>query len=570
MWVFPVCVGVISGVATEHAESGLRDLGVCGVPWPPEPRQAVRSGKEVEMGHHAHDMSSCDAWAVFRLQVIGELLQHPPDMRGERRRRVQALAERTWTHPVTGAPLRLGYSTIARWYDVARRARDPVAALRRKPRCDRGTCRSVDGVFAEELAQVYAKHPQWTAQLLYDNVVAVMKGRLAAGDACGPLPGYASVRRYMRAHGMVRRCRRDQSGTIRAHAAERRFVERVVERYECSHVGALVHWDFHVGSCSVRDAACGLVQPRLLAFLDDRSRLVMHAQWYDAETTQVAVHGCMQAFATYGLPRAMLCDNGSAMRSAEMCEGLDRLGVAHRHTQVYSPYQNGKMECFWGQVEGRLLAMIGSGTVLDMAQLNRLTMAWLQEEYHVRAHAGTEMAPRDRWAAGPSVMRAGWRWEEMTLAFTRRVTRTVRRSVGSVSYGGVAFDLPPAYRHFERAVLRVKQWDRSRVWLCHPMSGEILVALAPIDPESRADGRRRRRAGPQADEKTAAGSEPAASSSSESDGDMPPLLLDLLRRHEAKSQVIGMLSAEQVPALPESSSSPSSPSTEIEQKGPTS
>ena len=48
-----------------------------------------------------------------------------------------------------------------------------------------------------------------------------------------------------------------------------------------------------------------------------------------------------------------MSDNGSAMLAEETTEGLARLGVSHETTLPYSPYQNGKQECFWAQVEGR-------------------------------------------------------------------------------------------------------------------------------------------------------------------------------------------------------------------------
>jgi hypothetical protein len=67
------------------------------------------------------------------------------------------------------------------------------------------------------------------------------------------------------------------------------------------------------------------VTPVLLAFLDDRSRLCCHAQWYLAETAETFVHGLSQAMQKRGLPRALLTDNGAPMTAAETREGLERL-----------------------------------------------------------------------------------------------------------------------------------------------------------------------------------------------------------------------------------------------------
>ncbi len=43
------------------------------------------------------------------------------------------LAEKVWSHPVTGRDVRFSAVTIARWYYTVRRVRDdPVGALRRR------------------------------------------------------------------------------------------------------------------------------------------------------------------------------------------------------------------------------------------------------------------------------------------------------------------------------------------------------------------------------------------------------------------------------------------------------
>ena len=58
----------------------------------------------------------------------------------------------------------------------------------------------------------------------------------------------------------------------------------------------------------------------LLGVLDDYSRLWCHAQWYLGESAQALVHGLAQAFHKRGLPRAILWDNGAAMRAEEVLE----------------------------------------------------------------------------------------------------------------------------------------------------------------------------------------------------------------------------------------------------------
>ncbi|MBK6462445.1 MAG: transposase family protein [Myxococcales bacterium] len=86
-----------------------------------------------------------------------------------------------------------------------------------------------------------------------------------------------------------------------------------------------------------------LKRPQLLAFMDDASRLICHAQWYLDQTSEAWAHGLSQAMLKRGLPRALLTDNGSAMMAAESTEGLARLDRAPQ-TLPYTPEQNGKQE----------------------------------------------------------------------------------------------------------------------------------------------------------------------------------------------------------------------------------
>lgn len=45
-----------------------------------------------------------ERWANLRHQIIGTLLAAPP-ARGELHAAIEAIAERTWRHPITGEPV---------------------------------------------------------------------------------------------------------------------------------------------------------------------------------------------------------------------------------------------------------------------------------------------------------------------------------------------------------------------------------------------------------------------------------------------------------------------------------
>ncbi len=159
------------------------------------------------------------------------------------------------------------------------------------------------------------------------------------------------------------------------------------------HAHALWHLDFHECSRRVSGANGEWHTPKVLCILDDHSRLCCHIQWYLNETSEVLIHGLSQAFYKRGLPRVLMTDNGGAMIAHETCNGLAKLSISHETTLPYSPYQNGKQKSFWGNLEGRLLAMLKKVEPLSLDYFNNVTQAWVEMEYNKKKHYEIGMPP---------------------------------------------------------------------------------------------------------------------------------------------------------------------------------
>ena len=431
------------------------------------------------------DRSTSVLWARFRFSVVGSLLSSPP-ARGELKAAIRSLAAKTWTHPVTGRDVRFAAVTIERWYYKARRERDdPVGVLRRAVRKDRGKV-SLDPALAEHLFNQYHDHPYWSYQLHYDNLAALLK----ADPSLGSLRSYSTVRRYMKAHGLVRKPRPVTKGTPGEARAARRRETREIRSYEAEYVGSLWHLDFHHGSLKVLTPAGQWQRPIVLGILDDHSRLCCHLQWYLSETAEDLVHGLSQAIQKRGLPRALLTDNGSAMVAEEVKEGLLRLGIFHERTLPHSPYQNGKQESFWTKLEGRLVEMLDGLAELTLDFLNQATQAWVEIGYNRAVHREICCSPVDRFAQAPDVLRSSPSSGALREAFRLETRRRQRRGDGTISLDGVRFEIPARYRHFTDVVVRYARWDLSRVDLVDPYSGTILAPIYPLDRSANADGRR--------------------------------------------------------------------------------
>jgi len=315
-----------------------------------------------------------------------------------------------------------------------------------------------------------------------------------------------------------------------------------------AHVHGLWHLDFHHGARKVLTAQGQWVTPLLLGVLDDRSRLCCHAQWYLAETAEMLVHGLSQAIMKRGLPRALLSDNGSAMIAGETRQGLARLGIVHHTTLPRSPYQNGKQENFWTQIEGRLMAMLEGVKDLTLALLNESTQAWVELEYHRNEHGETGQTPIERLLAGPTLGRPSPAAQALRRAFVVEEQRRQRHSDGTISVKSVRFEIPNRYRHLVRLTVRYASWDLRRVLLVDARTDTVLCPLYPLDKTANADARRRAL-------DPVDGVPPTALAPLPSSGDMAEILRQMLAEYAATGLPPAYLPTEQ--PMPQKDNPPS-------------
>ena len=466
-----------------------------------------------------------ERWARLRFAIVGPLLAAPPAKK-QLRNELEELAAKQWTHPETGLPHKFGFSTIERWYYLARNAQDPVAVLRRCRRNDAGQTRGLCVPLRQRIRTQYKDHPGWTVKLHYDNLVAAVK----EDTSLAPMPSYGTLRRFMKAQGLHRR-RTPKRKTAGAEQAVQRLESKEVRSFEVEHSLALWHLDFHHGSRQVLTRSGEWAKPLLLGVIDDHSRLIRHLQWYLDETAETLVHGVSQALQKRGLPRALTTDNGAAMMSGEFRRGLHTLGILHETTLPYSPYQNAKQESFWGTLEGRLMAMLEGVADLDLDELNRVTQAWVEQEYHQTRHAEIGSTPLRRFLDSPGVGRECPDSTSLRRAFRCTVHRQQRHSDGTVSLESKRFEIPARYRRLDRVQVAYARWDLRNIELVDPRNEAPLCALYPLDKAANADGRRRT---------LPASQEPAAPPPPESG--MPPLLRQYMADYAATGRPPAYLS----------------------------
>ncbi|MFH8701947.1 DDE-type integrase/transposase/recombinase [Streptomyces chartreusis] len=180
----------------------------------------------------------------------------------------------------------------------------------------------------------------------------------------------------------------------------------------------------------------------LFAFLDDHSRAVVGHRWGFAEDTVRLAAALRPALAARGVPQYIYVDNGSAFVDSWLLRACAKLGIKLVHSAPGRPEGRGKIERFFRTVNGEFTVEIASDKgevgreIKDLAEMNRLFTAWVENIYHRRVHSETKQEPLERWMAGapfpvpqPADLAEAFRWSEH-----RRVAKTATVSLHGNRY----------------------------------------------------------------------------------------------------------------------------------------
>lgn len=100
----------------------------------------------------------------------------------------------------------------------------------------------------------------------------------------------------------------------------------------------------------VKDPSGKMVQAKLIAFIDDASRVICHAQFFFNENIDALITALKAAFYKRGIPRQLYVDNGSIYCSQEITLICARVGCILRHTPVRDGAAKGKIERFYAKI----------------------------------------------------------------------------------------------------------------------------------------------------------------------------------------------------------------------------
>jgi transposase InsO family protein len=144
----------------------------------------------------------------------------------------------------------------------------------------------------------------------------------------------------------------------------------------------------------------------LIAFIDDRSRHIVHAQFYLTENL-AALEDCFKkALLKCGVPERVYMDNGKIFTSNRMNLICAELGSKAIYCAPYSPEGKGKIEKFFWYVDKSFEPEVKVSGIETLEQLNEAFSAWLSHSYHNKVHSEIEKTPNEAFIEGKIYIKA--------------------------------------------------------------------------------------------------------------------------------------------------------------------
>jgi transposase InsO family protein len=196
-------------------------------------------------------------------------------------------------------------------------------------------------------------------------------------------------------------------------------------------------------------------QARLIAFLDDASRVLCHGEFFFEENVDTLVKAIRAAFYKRGVPEQLLVDNGSIYCSQEITLICARVGCLLRHTAVRDAAAKGKIERFFRRVRDQFL--VKKLDLSSLETLNRQFTHWVEQDYNATEHDALGMKPIDRFGIDLARVRFLAPSEHTDELFFAEAVRKVKKD-NTFSFLGRRYETPVDLRDKEIQL----RYDRHR------------------------------------------------------------------------------------------------------------
>jgi len=313
----------------------------------------------------------------LKLRVIGAIDSMPGNTIVSR---IKEVAKLTF-HDEDGVPHVFTWRTIQTWLSIYKQG--GVEMLKNRPRSDKGKHRKVHPeqlLEAIEAVRGQFHDERYNRMMIYRRIIE--RGLLSKNEC-----SQTSFFRLVRTYDLLKPASQTQNKRRLAFSKE--------------YANDMWQMDTLFGPY-VRNGRTS-TQSKLIAFIDDASRVVPHGQFFFSEDTDALITAFKSALYKRGIPQTLYVDNGSIYTCAEINQICARIGTVLCHTPVRDGAAKGKIERFFRTVRDRFLLQ-----KLDLSSLDKLNgqfHQWLEADYNGREHSTLKMKPIDRFGMDLSRLR---------------------------------------------------------------------------------------------------------------------------------------------------------------------
>jgi len=252
--------------------------------------------------------------------------------------------------------------TIESWYcDYMRGGLD---ALKPGYRSDKGSSRKIDAELAEKILEIKKAYPKAPNTIIYDKLIE--EGILKEGQI-----SLTTLYRFL-----------NSSNYRGIHEIEE---NKEIKRFAHQYINELWYGDLMYGPY-IQDGR--KKKPTyLLAYIDDASRLVPHAEFYYTQNLEALRHSFKEAVLKRGIPSLLFTDNGKIYRSQQFEFMCANIGCTLIHSKPFVASSRGKIERFFLTVRKRFLSQLDMNDIKYLEELNFRFWKWLDEDYHKKPHS---------------------------------------------------------------------------------------------------------------------------------------------------------------------------------------
>jgi putative transposase len=341
------------------------------------------------------------------------------------RDRIRAVAARSFVDEL-GREHRFTWRTIETWR--TRYHKHGLTVGGRKPRSDKGSFKVEPEAVQEAVDQARAHlRPGFRLSRLYQ--VCIEKGFLRR-EQIAPNTFRRMVKRYEMIKPDAQTQNKERLAFAKRFANDMWQVDTLIGPY-------------------VSDEQGHPRQTRLIAFLDDASRVCCHGQFFFEETHATLKVALRAALFKRGLPRTIYTDNGSIYTSKDLTLICGRLGCLLCHAPVRDAAAKGKIERWLREVREQFLCR-----QLDLSSLRLLNeqfIRWIEDQYHSNVHSTLGMKPIDRFALDLSRIKFLSPGQSGDELFYSETTRSVKAD-NTFSFQGRRYEAPRDLRSREIVV----------------------------------------------------------------------------------------------------------------------